>query len=114
MLLGAARAVERSLKQLRCRPAGVQLCAMVTAQAPPAAPERVHLHNDAVIIPENDQNNKRAKIVNTKQVIHARISSFLQILDQPNGSCRSKMAFGNPDLIMCKATLTVHFILGGS
>lgn len=68
MLLLAARAADRASKQIRSRQGLLQLCAMVTTQAPPALPDKLQMYVDTVTITEGLQSNGSSKVINSKQV----------------------------------------------
>lgn len=68
MWLVAARAAYRASKHFKNRQGILQLCAMVTTQAPPAVPDKLQMYVDTVTITDGQQNNGAPKVVNTKQV----------------------------------------------
>jgi hypothetical protein len=60
---------------------------MVTAQATETAPDRVQQLNDAVAVPDGSQNNKKARIVNSKQVISTQLVFVVDLVNADFPAC---------------------------
>lgn len=112
MWLLAARVADRASKQLRTRKGVLQLCAMVTTHAPPAAPDKLQMYVDTVTITDGVQNNGASKVVNSKQVYERHLMLVIDLVCSGVASFTSDVFFVSRDALQslkCELTTSTSF-----